>query len=206
MNTFKQLRKDILACRICKERFGYEPHPIMWGKPTAKIMQIGQAPSLNVHNTLKPFNDLSGKKLREWYGISEELFYNQDNFYITSLAHCYPGKAKSGGDRLPPKCCYDRWLRQEIGIVDNEIYIVIGSYAAKQLFPNRVFKDLIFNNQVINGKKVYVLPHPSPLNIRWFKNNPEFEKKRIKEIQKDIYKILDLENEFIEIRNQHCND
>ena len=44
-----------------------------------KIMQISQAPSLNVHNTLKPFNDLSGKKLREkWYDIDDETFYDQN--------------------------------------------------------------------------------------------------------------------------------
>lgn len=26
--------------------------------------------------------------------IEDEVFYNLDNFYIASLAHCYPGKDK----------------------------------------------------------------------------------------------------------------
>ncbi|WP_418361406.1 uracil-DNA glycosylase family protein [Thomasclavelia cocleata] len=153
-------------------------------------MQISQAPSLSVHNTLKPFNDLSGKKLRQWYGIDDDIFYNQDNFYITSLAHCYPGKSKSGGDRLPPKCCSDRWLKQEIEIVENKIYIVVGSYAAKKLFPKKNFKDLIFNDQFLYGKRAFVLPHPSPLNMRWFKNNPNFEQERILEIREVIHSLL----------------
>ncbi|MFR0985782.1 MAG: uracil-DNA glycosylase family protein [Frisingicoccus sp.] len=53
-------------------------------------MQISQAPSRTVHNTGKPFNDASGRRLRsEWYRISDETFYNPDNFYIVSIAHCY---------------------------------------------------------------------------------------------------------------------
>jgi uracil-DNA glycosylase family 4 len=133
MEKFDRLKDEILNCRLCNEKFGHDCHPVFWGNKNAKIMQISQAPSLNVHNTLKPFNDLSGKKLLQWYGISDDIFYNPENFYITSLAHCYPGKSKSGGDRLPPKCCSDKWLKQEILLVENEIYIVIGSYAAKKV-------------------------------------------------------------------------
>lgn len=190
MNKFEKLKAEIIACKLCEHNFGYEPHPIFWGNKNAKIMQISQAPSLSVHNTLKPFNDLSGKKLRQWYGIDDNIFYNQSNFYITSLAHCYPGKSKSGGDRLPPKCCSDRWLMQEIKVIDNEIYIVVGSYAAKRLFPGQKFNDLIFNDQILYGKRAFVLPHPSPLNMRWFKNNPNFEQERVLEIRKVIYKLL----------------
>lgn len=191
MKNFNILKQAIQSCHYCQEQFGYKPHPVVWGLPSAKIMQISQAPSLNVHNTLKPFNDLSGKKLREeWYQISDEVFYDQNNFYIASLAHCYPGKSKSGGDRLPPKCCSEKWLKQEIAMVDNQIYIIIGSYAAKKIFPDHNFVDLIFNDQTFNGKPAYVLPHPSPLNRRWFKTYPEFENKRIKEIRAVIKQLL----------------
>ena len=83
MKDFGELKQKIQECRYCQRQFGYEPHPVVWGKPSAKIMQISQAPSLNVHNTLKPFNDLSGKKLREeWYDIDDETFYDQNNFYM----------------------------------------------------------------------------------------------------------------------------
>lgn len=191
MNQLEHLKKEIAACRECQDRFGYTPHPMVWGNVDAKIMQISQAPSLSVHNTMRPFNDLSGKKLREdWYEISDEIFYNQDIFYIASLAHCYPGKANGGGDRLPPKCCYKKWLLKEMALVNNEIYVVIGSYAAKVLFPDKKFIDLVFNDQELNGKPAYILPHPSPLNRRWFKTYPEFEKERIVEIRKFIKNYL----------------
>ena len=39
-------------------------------------------------------------------------------------------------------------------------------------------------------KLAIVLPHPSPLNIKWFKDYPEFMKERISQIRKIINEIL----------------
>lgn len=187
---FETLKKEILQCKKCKDKFGYNPNPIVMGNIDSKIMQISQAPSQNVHLTLKPFNDLSGKKLKyEWYQITDDVFYNPNNFYITSLAHCYPGKNKNGGDNLPPKICSD-WLKKEIEIVNNKIYVIIGSKAAKFFFPNEKFNDLVFKDNYYNNKLTIVLPHPSPLNIKWYKDNPDFYNKRIHEIRNKIKEVL----------------
>ena len=154
-------------------------------------MQISQAPSQNVHNTLKPFDDASGRRLRmEWYCISDETFYNPNNFYIAAIAHCYPGKSPNGGDRLPPKSCAKMWLLKEIEYVNNEIFILLGGKSADFFFPKQDFTSLIFKNNIINGKPAYVLPHPSPLNARWFKENPQFFDSRIYEIRDAIHKVL----------------
>ncbi len=188
---FDQLREEILNCRICEEKFGFEPHPIVMGNANSKIMQISQAPSQNVHKTLKPFDDASGRKLRnEWYHITDEVFYNPNNFYITAIAHCYPGKSPNGGDRLPPKSCAKLWMQKEIELVNNEIFILIGGKAASFFFPNHNFTTLIFNDNTIHGKPAYVLPHPSPLNVKWFKDNPEFLKTRIEQIEKAVHEVL----------------
>ena len=81
--------------------FGFEPHPIFWGKQNSKIVQISQAPSSNVYKSLKPFTDMSGRTLKyDWYQISDDEFYNIDNFYIGALAHCYPGKDKNGNEKI----------------------------------------------------------------------------------------------------------
>ena len=188
---FDQLREEILNCRLCEEKFGFEPHPILMGAVNSKIMQISQAPSQNVHKTLKPFDDASGKKLRnEWYHISDEVFYNPNNFYITAIAHCYPGKSPNGGDILPPKCCAKIWLKKEIDLVNNQIFILLGRKAAGLFFPNQNFPDLIFNDNIFNYKPAYVLPHPSPLNAKWFKDNPEFLNTRVFQIEKAIHEVL----------------
>lgn len=188
---FNELQEEIKKCRFCEERFGFTPHPIFWGSEKSKIVQISQAPSNNVHSSGKPFTDQSGKTLRdEWYQISEEEFYNTDNFFIGAVAHCYPGKSKNGGDLEPPKCCFDMWVKKELEILDNEIYVIIGAKAAKRFFPNENFEDLIFKDNLWNGKLTIVLPHPSPLNRRWIKAHPEFINKRIKEVRSCIHKII----------------
>ena len=93
-DPFEALQNQIRACRICRERFGYEPHPVVFGSRTAPVMQISQAPSRNVHQTLRPFDDASGRKLRrDWYRIADEIFYDPACFLITSTAKCYPGKS-----------------------------------------------------------------------------------------------------------------
>lgn len=192
MDEFNILIKELKKCDICKDKFGFIPHPVVIGNTNSKIVQISQAPSKTVHETLKPFTDLSGKKLKyDWYQITDEEFYNPNNFYIMSLAHCYPGKDKNGKDRLPPRICYDKWIKEELKYINNKIYILIGAKSAKIFFPNDNFNDLVFKDNYLNGKLTLVLPHPSPLNIKWFKDHPEFLSKRIKEVRKTIMEILE---------------
>ena len=69
--------------------------------------------------------------------------------------------------------------------------IIIGAKAAKVFFPNENFNELVFKNNYINDKLTLVLPHPSPLNIKWFKDHPKFMNERILEIRKIIKNILD---------------
>ena len=49
--------------------------PIFQFHKEAKILLVGQAPGRKVEESGIPFHDLSGKRLMEWMGISEEIFY-----------------------------------------------------------------------------------------------------------------------------------
>ncbi len=192
---FNNLIKKLKKCEICKEKFGFQPHPVFLGNINSKIVQISQAPSATVNKTLKPFTDKSGNKLKyEWYMIADNVFYNPDNFCIISLAHCYPGKDKNGNDKMPPKVCYETWIKKELEYINNKLYIIIGAKSAKVFFPNEEFNKLIFKNNYLNGKLTIVLPHPSPLNIKWFKDHPAFMESRMPEIRKIIHNILKQNN------------
>ncbi len=79
---------------------------------------------------------------------------------------------------------------KEIACVNNDLYIIIGSYASNFLFPKQDYNELIFNDNYINGKPAYVIPHPSPLNIKWFKDNPKFLESRIYDIREKVYQVL----------------
>ena len=94
---FEQLKREPCACRSVGGKIDHEPRAIFQGTQDANIMQISQAPSIHVHNSGLPFHDASGKKLRrEWYQIDDAQFYDEHNFYIASMGHCYPGKRGTG--------------------------------------------------------------------------------------------------------------
>jgi uracil-DNA glycosylase family 4 len=187
---FLTLKKKIEDCRICEDLFGFEPKPLVWGNFDAKIVQISQAPSLIAYRTQRPFTDKSGEKLRrDWYQIPDGVFYNPENFYITAVSHCYPGKSKSG-DKSPPIECAKRWLVRELELVNPRLFIVLGSHAASFLFPKGRFGKLVFCNQTLKSIPCYVIPHPSPQNIKWFKDNPGFEAKRLLELRRVIHQAL----------------
>lgn len=188
---FDTVRQRILECRLCKQRFGFEPHPIVFGNGGSKIVQISQAPSRHASISLKPFDDISGKRLRQdWYRIADKVFYNPDNFCICGVAQCYPGKSVHGGDRLPPKICAETWLSALLDSVNNEIYILLGGKASEFFFPGENFTSLVFRDAILRGKPAYVLPHPSPLNSKWLKDNPRFVTRRLPEIRKVVHAVL----------------
>jgi len=172
-------------------KFGEESVCPFWGNQNAKIVHIGQAPSASAVKNQKPFTDKSGMKLRnEWYRVSEKIFYNPDIFYFTAIGMYFPGKDKKGGDKKPSYKIAEKWLRQELTYLDPEIYLIIGNTAASFFFPKIKLADLIFNDQKMNNKPVFVLPHPSPANIRWFKDNPEFEKRRLSQIRERVKQVF----------------
>ncbi|WP_281513777.1 uracil-DNA glycosylase family protein [Faecalibaculum rodentium] len=189
MTELEKLQAQLRACRHCEGML--EPRPVVHGNPGAPILQVSQAPGKKVHETGIPFNDASGRRLRQdWYHISDAQFYDPDLFYITSMGHCYPGKGKTG-DKKPPRCCFDLWTRREIELKPGtRMMLVIGREAASRLFPKREFTELVFQDQEYDGIPCYVLPHPSPLNVRWFRMHPEFETQRMPVIREKLHQVL----------------
>ena len=72
---FNEFITELIKCNLCESEFGFEAHPVVRGCASSKIVQISQAPSCNVHKSLKPFTDKSGDRLKyEWYKISDDVF------------------------------------------------------------------------------------------------------------------------------------
>jgi uracil-DNA glycosylase family 4 len=198
---FEEFQIELKKCRYCQKVFGYnlKPKPLVWGNQKAKIVQISQTPSLHAAVLGKPFSkdentpDASGKQLLKWYDIPKEMFYNPDLFYITAVAHCFPGKNR-GGDARPPLACAKKWLWQEISYLNPELFLIVGRYAANFIFPGKEFAELVFKDQTLLGKPAFVLPHPSPANKKWLKDHPDFERKGLNKIRDKIKQILKLNN------------
>ena len=104
------LTQEISGCRLCAQRFAatatrHAPRPVVWFRPSARILIAGQAPGLRVHDSGRPYTDASGDRLRQWLGVSEDVFYDRDQIAIVPMAFCFPGYNAKKADLPPPPEC-----------------------------------------------------------------------------------------------------
>ncbi len=189
----KNLLKDIRQCTICEAHLPLGPRPIVSAHKDSKIVIIGQAPGLKVHTTGIPWDDPSGKQLRKWLDVTDELFYDETKIALVPMGFCYPGKGKSGD--LPPRPeCAPQWHQKLLDQMPNlQLVILIGMYSQKYYLKEKAKRTL---TETVAEYKTYLpnyfpLPHPSPRNRFWLTKNPWFEKEVIPELQEKVSQILE---------------
>lgn len=190
MLSLINLKEEINMCSICSPYMDVSPNPIFQIDQSAKILITGQAPGSVANKTGIPFNDASGEKLRSWMGIDKPTFYSKD-IAIIPMGFCYPGKAKSG-DLPPRKECAIHWREKVLSHLNNiQCELVIGKYAHQYCF-NDANKTLTSNVQAWKSysPNIFPLPHPSPRNYIWFKNNPWFQEELLPALKTQINLIL----------------
>lgn len=174
--ALSQLVKDIRQCEICSEHLPLGPRPIVQLPATAKIAVLGQAPGRITHISGTPWDDASGRRLRDWLGVDDETFYNSGMFALMPMGFCYPGTGKSG-DLPPRKECAETWHEKAFAHLENvSLYLVIGAYAQKYYLGKKMYRNL---TETVRNYHEYLpqyfpLVHPSPRNFRWEKKNPWF--------------------------------
>ena len=191
-NTIVALKKNIKACTLCADYLHYAPKPVFSFSKKSKILVVGQAPGIKVHESGIPWNDASGDRLREWMQVSKEQFYDTKYFSIVPMAFCYPGKGKSG-DLPPRRECADKWMQPILGKIPQiKLTLLIGQYS-QQWFLN-VTKKNTLTKTVKSWKeyqpKYFVLPHPSPRNNIWLKKNPWFEKQLVPRLKERVKELI----------------
>lgn len=185
------LLSDIAGCTLCKN-LPLGPRPILQVDPRARVLLVGQAPGQRTHHKGVPFDDPSGKRLRQWLGVDRETFYDPQKLAIVPMGFCFPGSGK-GGDLPPRPECEKAWRRPVLAALPNiDLTIILGSYALDWHLGERKLKTL---TQTVENWRAYwpqilALPHPSPRNIRWFKQNPWFEEQIIPVLQKRLRELL----------------
>ncbi|MEM7721740.1 MAG: uracil-DNA glycosylase family protein [Pseudomonadota bacterium] len=190
------LREDILACRLCSERFAkthtkHAPRPIAWFEPGARILVAGQAPGMRVHEAGTPFWDRSGTRLRDWMGVTEEEFYDRRRVSILPMGFCFPGYDAKGSDLPPPRICAETWrdaALSEIGPV--KLTILIGAYAQSWHLGGKMGVTERVANWRDHAPEVFPLPHPSWRNTAWLKKNPWFEAELLPVLRARIQEVL----------------
>lgn len=196
--TETPVAEALRRCTLCSERFaatasGHSPRPVLWFQPEARILVAGQAPGMRVHQSGKPFTDPSGDRLRDWMGVTEELFYDQSKLAIVPMAFCFPGYDAKTSDLPPPKICAKTWRARVLeSLPEIRLTLLIGGYAqswhlgavAKGGVTRTVAQWRDF------APEVFPLPHPSWRNTAWLRKNPWFEAEVLPALRARLAEVL----------------
>lgn len=191
-----QLCERISACRLCAPRFAltathHTPRPVVWFRPSARILIVGQAPGMRVHLTGRPFADRSGDRLRDWMGVEDRIFYDMRRIAIVPMAFCFPGYDAKGSDLPPPAVCAATWRDQVMAQLSPALTLLVGGHAQRWHLGRATagvtgtvagWRD--------HAPKIFPLPHPSWRNTGWLKRNPWFEAELLPALRLAVTKVL----------------
>ncbi|WP_299500765.1 uracil-DNA glycosylase family protein [uncultured Roseobacter sp.] len=191
MEDLETLKSGMLACTLCQD-LPLGPNPIFQLDQDARILIVGQAPGRITHHKGRPFDDPSGDRLRDWLGIDRATFYSDPRVGIFPMGLCFPGGG-AGGDNPPPKVCATTWRQPVMDRLEKvELTLVLGAYAIAWHLPDLKGKSVVEAvRRAAEGKDgVFVLPHPSPRNNRWLKQNPWFEQDVLPRLSARVAEVL----------------
>jgi uracil-DNA glycosylase len=205
MSSLESLLTTIRACEVCQHStppLPVEPNPIVRATSQSKIRVISQAPGTLAHASTLPFNDPSGRRLREWLGVTPATFFNPDNFAITPMGFCFPGQDKNGGDLPPRPECAPLWQGKLDAQLDSvELTLVVGLYAVKHVLGPRAERNL---TETVRNWRAYApdimpLPHPSWRNNGWIKRHNWFADE-LAELRRRVGQLVTRDDTDIGIR------
>ncbi len=191
-----ELSREIQNCRLCADRFKathteHEPRPVAWFQKGARILIAGQAPGARVHESGRPFTDLSGDRLRAWLGIDETIFYDRSQIAIVPMAFCFPGYDAKGSDLPPPKVCGSTWhdrVMEHLG--EMPLTVLVGGYAHKYHLGVKTGVTQTVKEWRSRAPHVFALPHPSWRNTGWIKKNSWFESETLPNLRARVQEVL----------------
>ena len=203
MSEIECLRLAISGCRKCRDdpyggperRLPHEPRPVCVVSARAKILIVGQAPGLRVHESSLPFNDASGDRLRDWLGVDRSVFYDPDCFAIVPMGFCFPGYDADGHDLPPRRECAPLWRARVMAQMPQiELVLAIGQYAQAWHMGARRMKTM--TETVRNWRNAFLandihprilpLPHPRWRNSGWLKRHPWFEEDILPVLKREV--------------------
>ena len=190
------LKAKIRQCDVCvhaAKPLPVTPNPIVQGNEKSKIRIIGQAPGTLAHASGRPFTDPSGVRLRDWLGVNENEFYNEDLFAVTPMGFCFPGQDAKGGDLPPRKECAPLWqesLTQTLTGI--ELTLLVGMYAVKEYLGDKAQRNL---TETVKHWRDYSpdiipMPHPSWRNNGWIKRHDWFAEE-LTELKGRVRQLID---------------
>lgn len=191
METLDSLLVKVRACRACADVLPLSPRPVVQLSATARILIASQAPGTKVHESGIPFSDASGDRLREWMGVSDDIFYDERRIAIVPMGLCYPGRSRGGGDAPPRPECAPLWRDQLLAqMPDLRLTLLVGGYAqADALGPGTMTERVTTFRDYLPA--IFPLPHPSWRSRHWAAKNPWFDVDLLPALRHAVQEALD---------------
>lgn len=185
--TLHELVRAARGCTHCADSLPLGANPIVQADARARILIASQAPGRIAHDSGIPFQDASGRRLRDWLGLDERAFYEPRNVAILPMGFCYPGRG-AGGDLPPRPECAPLWRSAFLQRLNNiRLTLVIGAHAQRWHLGNasRSVADAALE-WLTTGEDTVPMPHPSPRNNVWLARNPWFEREFVPRLQQSV--------------------
>lgn len=182
-----QLLDQARACTLCEPHLPEGARPLLQASASSRIVIIGQAPGAAAHRSGVPWDDASGRRLREWLGVADDEFYDARRVALVPMGFCYPGKGRSG-DMAPRSECAPQWHAPILKKLRRlELTIYVGRYAVERYLEGRfpTVTDAVRAAPELLPNRI-ALPHPSPRNNRWLAGNPWFERRVLPALRRRV--------------------
>jgi len=193
MSDLAALLSEVRACRVCAAHLPHGPRPVLHASASARMLIVGQAPGLRVHETGLSFNDRSGDRLRDWMGIGRTEFYDESRVAIAAMGFCFPGYDAQGHDRPPRPECARTWrARLLAALPEIPLVLLVGRHAQLWHLGSRAMSTL---TETVQAWREYApryvpLPHPSWRNTGWLKRHPWFEDELLPSLRLRVVRSL----------------
>ncbi len=187
--AFDRLLTEIRGCTICAPHLPLGPHPVVRGRPSARLLVVSQAPGIRVHETGLSFDDRSGDRLRGWLAVDRDTFYDESRVAVMGMGFCYPGRGAKGSDLPPRPECAPRWhapMRALLPAI--ELTLLVGSFAIGHYLRRRGRGSM--TEAIAQWRaflpELFPLPHPSWRSVLWLRHNPWFEEEVLPELRRRV--------------------
>ena len=199
------LMARIAACRVCRDAprdapLPHEPRPIFQLSSSVRLVIASQAPGLRAHLSGVPFEDPSGRRLRDWMALDHAAFYDPARVAIAPMGFCFPGYDAAKTDLPPRRECATLWHDALFArLPDVRLLLAIGRHAqafhARRLgrpAPRGRLEDVVRTLAPPVGTTVVMaLPHPSWRNTAWLNRNPWFAAEVLPVLRAEVRRALD---------------
>lgn len=180
------------ACTVCTAHLPLGPRPVVRMAASARLLIIGQAPGTKVHETGIPWNDASGRHLRQWLQMEDTVFYDERRVAIMPMGFCYPGVQPRGGDKPPRKECAPLWHARLLEHLPQlRLVLLVGQYAQRHYLADAPTTM----TETVRGFERYLpryfpLPHPCWRSTQWLRQHPWFASEVLPRLREEVAAAL----------------